>query len=64
MRSKYVVGNKYSIVKYWLILNHFVVATASLITSMYVCNTQEDAHSEDNILGSLFSTSFLRIECF
>jgi hypothetical protein len=30
MRPKHVAGNKCSIVKYWLIINHFVVATANL----------------------------------
>jgi hypothetical protein len=31
MRSKHVAGNKYSIVKYCFIINHFVVTTANLI---------------------------------
>jgi hypothetical protein len=32
-------------VKYWLIINHFVVATANL--TIYVWDTQQDAHCEE-----------------
>jgi hypothetical protein len=35
IRPKHVAGNKYSVVKYWLIKNHLVVATANL--TIYVC---------------------------
>jgi hypothetical protein len=35
MRPKHVAENKYSIVKYWLIINDFVVATANL--AIYKC---------------------------
>jgi hypothetical protein len=35
MRPKHVAGNKYSIVKYWLIINHFVVVTAN--QTIYKC---------------------------
>jgi hypothetical protein len=47
MRPKHVAGNKYSIVKYLLIIDHFVVETANL--TIYVWDTQQDAHCEDNI---------------
>jgi hypothetical protein len=36
MRLKHVAGNKYSIVKYWLIINYFVVATDNLIMYAYI----------------------------
>jgi hypothetical protein len=47
MRPKHVAGNKYLIAKYWLIINHFVVVTANL--TIYVWDTQQDAHCEDNM---------------
>jgi hypothetical protein len=46
MRPKHVVRNNYSIVKYWLIINHFVVVTANQI--IYVWHMQQDAHCKDN----------------
>jgi hypothetical protein len=43
--------NTYSIVKYWLIVNHFIVATANLI--IYVWDTQQGAHCEDSRVRSI-----------
>lgn len=38
----------YSIAKYWLASNRFVVMTANLITRIYVWDTQLDVHCKDN----------------
>jgi hypothetical protein len=61
MRQKHAAGNKYSVLKYWLIVDHFVVAMANL--TIYVWDTQQDAHCEDQfqVLQGAFPVDYVAL---